>query len=347
MRRQALEFDLPETTYAAAPPETRGLARDQVRLLVLDRRTGGAAHGRFRDLPDHLNPGDLLVVNNSRTIPASLPAVWCGRPIRLHLSTDLRDGRWIVEPRRADGSPGPNLLSPGDTVALQGVKARLAVLHRYKTFERLWVVESGAELMATALVTGDPIRYGYVPDPWPLPYYQTMFARRPGSAEMPSAGRPFTPRVVQALRRRGVRLAELTLHTGVSSHEVAEEVVDDHPMYPEWMEVPAETAGAINETRRQGGRVIAVGTTVVRALETAANQSGVVAPERGFTQLFIRPGHRLRAVDGLVTGLHAPETTHLALLSTFIDTDLLKKAYGHAVRRGYRWHEFGDASLIL
>src|SRR5690606_35867101 len=257
VKTEALAFDLPQAVYAQVPPEARGLERDQVRLLVSSRRDGTHCHDSFLGLAKYLKPGDLLVVNNSRTIPASLPARIGRFPVRLHLSTDLNDGRWIVEVR-----------------------------------------------------VGSPIRYPYVAGEWPLRFYQTLFAKVDGSAEMPSAGRPFTPRVLRFLRQKGVEIAEVTLHTGVSSHELVHPNVEEHGTYPEWYSIPEKTVQAIRAAKEAGRRVIAVGTTVVRALESAANDQGVVVPASGFTELFVHPGYRLRVVDGLLTGFHAPVTSH-------------------------------------
>ncbi|HEY8393508.1 MAG TPA: S-adenosylmethionine:tRNA ribosyltransferase-isomerase [Thermaerobacter sp.] len=348
MNASALRFELPPYLEAAVPPEARGLPRDGVRLLVLRRATGEVEHATFRDLPRFLRPGDLLVVNRSRTLPASLPALWRDRPLRIHLSTELGGGCWIIEPRAADGSPwGDEPLTAGAVLRIPGTGTAVRVHDRYRGFARLYLASAAGDLRAAAETAGEPIRYGYVRGRWPLAYYQTMFAAEPGSAEMPSAGRPFTPRLVRALRARGVGLAGIVLHTGVSSHEITSARVEEHPVYPEWYTVPPRTAGAVNATRRRGGRVIAVGTTVVRALETVANQQGQVRPGSGWTELFIKPGDRLRAVDGLITGLHPPLTSHLALLGALVPPELLLGAYAEAVRRGYLWHEFGDANLIL
>lgn len=348
MNASALRFELPANLEAPVPPEARGLPRDGVRLLVLRRATGQVEHAIFRDLPKFLRPGDLLVVNRSRTLPAAIPALWRDRPLRIHLSTDLRGGCWIIEPRAADGSPwGDEPLPPGTVLGIYGTGATVRVHGRYRGFARLYLASTADDLRAIAEAAGEPIRYGYVRGRWPLSYYQTMFAVEPGSAEMPSAGRPFTPRLVRALRARGVGLAGIVLHSGVSSHEITSDRVEEHPVYPEWYAVPPRTAAAVNATRRRGGRVIAVGTTVVRALETVADGQGQVLPGSGWTELFIKPRDRLRAVDGLITGLHPPVTSHLALLCALVPPELLLSAYAEAVRRGYLWHEFGDSNLIL
>lgn len=347
MRTEALHFDLPESLAARVPPEARGLARDQVRLLVTDRRQGFHRHDQFDNLARYLRPGDLLVVNNSRTMAASLPARMGAVPLRLHLSTDLKDGHWIVEVRSAWGGPHEGPLPAGGRVEVVGAPLRAQLLQPYRDFARLWLAQMQGDPYAAAVRVGAPIRYPYVHGEWPLAFYQTLFARVEGSAEMPSAARPFTCRVLRSLRARGVGIAQITLHTGVSSHELVHPVVEAHGTYPEWYDVPDATVQAIHAAKAAGGRVIAVGTTVVRALESAAIEGGAVKPATGFTELFVHPDYDLKVVDGLLTGLHAPVTSHLALLCAFLERAAIFQAYGEAMALGYLWHEFGDVHLIL
>lgn len=264
---------------AHEPPEARGLARDAVRMLVASRRDGGLAHARVRDLPGHLRAGDLLVVNTSATLPAALPARRAdGRRLRLHLSTPCAAAtRWVVELR--DGGERFAGGRAGDTLALPA-GARATLLAPYLGGARLWLaqLETGARPLLDYLGEhGAPIRYGYVERDWPLADYQTVFATQPGSVEMPSAGRPFTPELVTALVAGGIAIAPVTLHTGVSSQEV-----DELP-YPERYAVPDATVRLVNATRAAGGRVVVVGTTVVRALETVAGRDGTVGAGAGHT----------------------------------------------------------------
>lgn len=347
MKTEALAFDLPEALYARVPVEARDLARDQVRLLVTSRHEATHRHDRFVNLGRYLQAGDLLVVNNSRTLAASLPARIEDLPIRLHLSTDLKDGRWIVEVRTVSGAPYEAGLPSGGLIEVVGAPLRARLLQRYRDFARLWLAEMGGDPLAAAARVGSPIRYPYVQGEWPLRFYQTCFARVDGSAEMPSAGRPFTRRVLRSLRARGVAIAEVTLHTGVSSHELIHLEVEEHGTYPEWYHVPDETARAVRTARAAGRRVIAVGTTVVRALESAADEGGAVAASSGFTELFVHPGYAVKVVDGLLTGLHAPVTSHLAVLCAFLEREAVMEAYEEAMARGYLWHEFGDVHLII
>ena len=345
-----LAFVLPTALEAHDPPEARGLARDEVRLLVSHFERDALTHARFTDLATFLRPGDLLVVNASATISAALPGVRSiGERIVLHLSQPLPSGLWSVELRRpADAGTQPLLdASVGEIVSLpRGGTARLVAPYgavRDDGGVRLWVarLEVPEPLDTYIDRTGRPIRYGYVPRPWPLSDYQTIFARESGSAEMPSAGRPFTPRALDALARRDVRIAPIVLHTGVSSLE------DHEPPYAERFRVTAATARAVNETRAGGGRVIAVGTSPVRALETVASPDGFVEPEEGWTDLVIGPERGTYAVDALLTGFHEPRASHLAMLEAVAGRDHLAHAYSSALEEAYLWHEFGDVHLLL
>lgn len=331
-----LDFTLPSDLEAHEPPEARGLGRDDVRLLVSRRATNEIVHARFTDLPTFLTPGDLLVINDSGTLPAELTARDpSGRQFPLRLSTRLPSGQWVIEPRDVT-------LSSGDAVSLPG-GGRVTLVRPYVTSHRLWVAsidlpQSFTEYM---LAWGRPIRYSYVPESWPLAAYQTVYSHELGSAEMPSAGRPFTYGLVERLRAQGVDVVTLTLHTGVASPESHE------PPYDEWYRVPASTAEAVERTKRSQGRVIAVGTTVVRALESAVDAAGHVHASAGWTDLVITPERGVVAVDGLLTGFHEPRSTHLAMLEALADRAHLVRAYRAAIQERYLWHEFGDVHLIL
>jgi S-adenosylmethionine:tRNA ribosyltransferase-isomerase len=337
-----LAFELPERLEAHEPPEARGLARDGVRMLVASRSTGELVDARFRDLPDVLAAGDVLVVNTSATLPAALPAERPdGSSLRLHLSTPVPgDGRrWVVELRCGDA---PCRSGRPETLALPA-GGRAHLLAPYLAGPRLWVagLELPLPLYEYLRAHGAPIRYGYVAQQFPLADYQTVFADEPGSAEMPSAGRPFTHELVTSLVARGITIAPVVLHTGVSSPEA-----DEEP-YPERYRIPRSTALLLSSTRRWGGRVIAVGTTVVRALETAARPDGWVTAAEGWTDLVMTPERRPRVVDGLLTGWHEPGASHLGLLEAVGGRGLIDRSYRAALARGYLWHEFGDVHLIL
>ncbi len=254
------DFGLPPELEAHDPPEARGLPRDGVRMLVSRRSSGEISHHGFRDLPGLLLPGDLLVVNTSATLPAQVRG---HGSLAVHFSSPRPDGSWLVELRQVrDKISVPNGHGyPGQLISLPG---RAVLTLEEKATARLWRARLSVAVVPYLLKHGIPIRYSYVPREWPLPYYQTVFAREPGSAEMPSASRPFTPSLVTRLVAGGVLIAPLTLHAGVSSLEA-----DEDP-YPEPYDVPPATARLVGHVRAHGGRIIAAGTTVVRALETAA-----------------------------------------------------------------------------
>jgi len=331
-----LGFTLSPELEAHEPPEARGLRRDQVRLLASHHTDDLTQHARFDDLPRFLQPGDLLVANDSATLPAALTA-WRsdGGTIALHLSTRLPGGLWVVEPRKTAVAPGESL------TLLGGASATL--LAPYADSSRLWVarLDLPVPYLAYLAAWGRPIAYPYVHDPWPLSMYQTVYAREPGSAEMPSAGRAFSADVLARLAQAGIGFSTLTLHTGVASLESHERP------YEEPFVVPRATAEAVGAARLTGRRVIAVGTTVVRALESAADEDGRVIATRGWTDLIITPERGVRVVDGLLTGFHEPEASHLDMLSAIAGRDHVAKAYRAAIDGRYLWHEFGDLHLIL
>jgi S-adenosylmethionine:tRNA ribosyltransferase-isomerase len=339
-----VDFVLPSDLEATSPPEELGKRRDQVRLMVGRRSTGRITDDVFSMLPSYLKAGDVLVINTSRTLPAAVPGRTAdGQSVMIHFSTLTSDGQWIVEVRTPAGFgtlPGP-MLEP-QRVDLPR-DARVNLLARVPGSHRLWLsaVNVRGDLLTYLDENGGPIRYGYAAGPWPLQTYQTVYARQPGSAEMPSAGRPFTSDLLAALSAAGVAVVPVVLHAGVASIEVGE------PPGTERFSVPPTTAAVVNTLRGTGGRVIAVGTTSTRALESAAAADGKVIPTDGHTDLVIGPDRPPRVVDGLVTGWHEPRATHLDLVETVAGPELTKRMYGRALSEGYRWHEFGDSCLIL
>ncbi|HVD62386.1 MAG TPA: S-adenosylmethionine:tRNA ribosyltransferase-isomerase [Gemmatimonadaceae bacterium] len=353
----SLDVEVGEDLEAREPPEVRGLARDQVRLMVSSVSDDEITHTRFFDFPDFVETGDVVVVNTSATINAALDAERIDAPgddrnCVLHLSTPVSVSEWVVELRQhaAKGTipllnahAGERLVLPANATA----ELKAPYLPEATGFPggpvRLWIAKLSLPDDAITYTAryGMPIRYGYVPKSWPLSYYQTIFARESGSAEMPSAGRAFTQEIVERLTRKGVRVAALTLHTGVSSLEAHE------PPYPERYRVPGSTASAVNEARALGRHVVAVGTTVVRALETAANSDDRVAARDGWTDLVITPERGLRVVSSILTGFHEPKASHLAMLESLAGPEHLQMAYEEAIREKYLWHEFGDLHLIM
>ncbi|WP_354643619.1 S-adenosylmethionine:tRNA ribosyltransferase-isomerase [Kitasatospora camelliae] len=369
----ALEFTVPPELSARAPAEARGLARDGIRMLVGRRDGPTTEHHRFADLPDLLRPGDLLVVNNSATLPAALSGrLPDGTPVAVHLSTAHPDprGHHLVELRRptsgaaASYPPGTSPARPGLTVTLPG-GARAELTAPFTP--RLWYARlhlpaappnpaaplspavppsptdpgNPSRLIAYLARHGRAIRYGYTDRDWPIEAYQTVFAAEPGSSEMPSAARPFTARTVARLAARGVLVAPITLHTGVASPEAHE------PPYAERYRVPGPTARLVGHIRAEGGRVIAVGTTAVRALESATGPDGRLCAADGWTELVITPERGVRTVDGLLTGWHEPQASHLLMLEAVAGRPLLERCYREALRHRYLWHEFGDVNLLL
>lgn len=352
-----LDFTVPATAIATTPAEQRGVARDGVRMLVAG--PGRLEHRVAADLPDILAPGDVLVVNDSRTLPASvLGRTAEGEVVDVHLSTvhpeagstpaqalEAVSSEWIVELRRPRliGSKASYTDRTGAVVTLPNggllrVHGSNPPGHRSS---RLWhsTVSTPKPLVRYLAASGDPIRYDYVAQPWSITAYRTVFGNVPGSAEMPSAARPLTWRVLKRLEDKGIQVERITLHCGVSSLESGD------PPYSEWFSVSDQTAAAVNSANADGRRVIAVGTTVVRALESASD--GIVRARSGWTDLMITPGYRASTVDGMLTGWHEPEATHLSMLEAVAGRDLLKASYREALEHGYLWHEFGDVHLLL
>ncbi|MFD5056842.1 S-adenosylmethionine:tRNA ribosyltransferase-isomerase [Streptomyces tendae] len=376
----ALAVGVPEELSARVPVEQRepGLDRDGVRLLV--SRGTEVSHHAFAELPGLLRAGDLLVVNTSPTLAAAVDGRVGHARVVVHFSTRGDDGRWAVELREPDGRGTTRARTEmtGTTHAraevtgvpraraeegegvegrgcggLAGTRVRLPggarlVLEEPLSArgERLWWARvSGAGVPATLREHGRPIRYSYTERDQPLSVYQTVFALPysdgTGSAEMPSAARPFTAGLVAELVSRGVQFAPVTLHTGVASAESHE------PPYPERFAVPEASARLINAARAGDGRVVAVGTTAVRAVESAAGADGVVRARAGWTDLVVTPERGVRVVEGLLTGLHEPEASHLLMLEAVAGRAAIDRGYEAAVRGRYLWHEFGDVHLLL
>jgi S-adenosylmethionine:tRNA ribosyltransferase-isomerase len=374
------DFELPPGLEAGQPPEARGLARDDVRLLVAD--STGLRHARFSGLGRFLSPGDVLVVNTSATLAAAVDGRRTdGTVVTVHFSTLLDDGSWLVELRPPGRATGPVTdaqvgerveLPAGAALTLRTPTVRTASPHtatphtatphtpaprtatplapaqrtpapRTAAARRLWQARVAVEgdVRAYLAAHGRPITYAYLTGSWPLAMYQTVFARDPGSAEMPSAGRPFSTDLVTSLVASGVLIAPITLHAGVSSLEAGEAPL------PEWFRIPAPTAELVSHSRVAGRRIIAVGTTVTRALETRAAPGGTVTAGQGWTELVLGTDRPARVVDGIITGWHAPGASHLSLLAAVAGPDLVSDAYGEAIRQRYLWHEFGDSCLLL
>jgi S-adenosylmethionine:tRNA ribosyltransferase-isomerase len=361
------KFELPPELEASVPPEARGITRDAVRMLVASRSSCGLVHSHFSEIPRFFDDGDLIIVNTSGTLAAAVAGTLRpgsgsapGCDVEVHLSTRLPAGLWTIELRHSESGDrrgrvkdragtGPVLdACAGDVVELPG-GAHVSLLTPYSQSDdgvRLWVAtfttaEPDDHLESYLAIYGKPIKYGYVAGSWPITMYQNVYATEPGSAEMPSAGRPFTPEVITRLVARGVGVAPILLHTGVASLEANE------PPYPEQYRVSRTTAHRVNDTRRNGGKVIAIGTTVVRALETVVDDRGLVHAGSGWTDTVITPEKPVLSVDGLLTGWHEPEASHLAMLLAISGSEVVERSYAAALEYGYLWHEFGDVHLLL
>ena len=331
-----MNFALPKELEAHVPPELRGSGRDDVRMIVSDRASGRTLDAHFRELPQFLRAGDLLVLNTSATLPAALTAIRDNdEEIALHWSTSLPGGLAVVEPRKV-------VMHAGDVLALPG-GGKVTLLAPYRKSSRLWIAQLDINLPIAQYLHrwGRPIRYPYVEQQFPIEAYQTVYAQREGSAEMPSAGRAFTRQMLACLRARGVGITRLVLHTGVASLESHE------APYDEWYEVPHRTAERVRDAKEKGGRVIAIGTTVVRALESSVDANGDIIGSRGWTDVVITPERGVRVVDGLLTGLHEPRATHIAMLEAIGGRATIERAYEMALEKEYLWHEFGDLHLIV
>ena len=343
---EPLSFELPQALEATSPPEARGMTRDSVRMLVARQSDGSLVHSRFSELPRFLNEGDLVVINTSGTLAAEVDGVdAAGRSVQIHLSTQLPARLWTVEVR-VDGHAFLDATA-ASTIDLTG-GGQVTLLTPYAAGPsgrgvRLWVsvLDTPETLHRYLARHGRPIRYGYVHGSYPISAYQNVYATEPGSAELPSAGRPFTPEVLTRLVAKGIGVAPLLLHTGVASLEASE------PPYAEYYRVSSSTAHRINDARRGGGRVIAIGTTVVRALESVVDEHGRVHQGVGWTETVVSPERPVTSVDGFLTGWHEPEASHLAMLEAIAGRPLLEASYAAALSEGYLWHEFGDVHLIL
>ena len=353
---EPFDFEVPPALEASAPPEARGLARDGVRLMVSSRAAAGPDpridHAHFYDLPQFLRAGDMLVINTSGTLNAALKAIDpAGQPFELHLSTRLPADLWIVEVRRREGDKIEAVFDAhAGTRFKLPARGAATLLTPYRPAERgqsgptrLWIaaLELPEPLADYLTRHGFPIRYSYVHQQWPLSAYQTVYVTEMGSAEMPSAGRAFTPALLTRLMAQGVQIAPLLLHTGIAALE------DHEGPYEEFYRVPPETARAVSAARAEGRRILAVGTTVVRALQTVTDERGVTHPGEGWTTTFVTPETGARSVDGLLTGLHEPRSTHRLMLEAIASPRHLQAAYEAALAEGYLWHEFGDLHLIL
>jgi S-adenosylmethionine:tRNA ribosyltransferase-isomerase len=347
--RPNTEFSIPEDRTATEPPELRGLRRDGVRLMIAT--PAGIGHTVFFRLADHLRAGDVLVVNTSATVPGQLDGERKRSPVIVHVANRLADSTRVVELRSAPDAAAPIL--DGRVGEQLGLPAHglVELIAPYPgsgssptgVGNRLWRARVTAPGILSDYLREQarPISYGYLKGSFPISAYQTIFSLHPGSAEMPSAARPFSAELVTRLVTQGVIFAPITLHTGLSSQDAGE------APQPEWFQVSQETADLVSSSRARGGRVIAVGTTATRAIESAAQPDGTVTAASGWTELVISPDRPVRVVDGLITGWHHPDASHLLLVESVAGAELTQRTYDAAVAEHYLWHEFGDSCLFL
>lgn len=341
MKKSDFYFDLPERLIAQHPLAQR----DSSRLLVLDRATGSVSHRRFTDLPDYLNPGDCLVMNNSRVIPARLMGHAEGRttPIEVLLLTDHGGGLWecLTRPGKKTRE-GVKLTFGGGLLTATVESVNPTDGNRFLRFHYDGIFLEILEKLGSMPLP--PYIKETLDDP---ERYQTVYSKTPGSAAAPTAGLHFTRELLARIEEKGVKLAFVTLHVGLGTFRpVKEDEITDHIMHSEWYTMDEQTAKIINDTRAAGGKIWAVGTTATRTLETIATGDGTVRAQSGWTDIFIYPGYRFKAVDHLVTNFHLPESTLMMLISAFATREQVMAAYAEAVKKEYRFFSFGDSMLL-
>ncbi|MCF6138421.1 S-adenosylmethionine:tRNA ribosyltransferase-isomerase [Pseudalkalibacillus berkeleyi] len=344
--KHPIDFDLPIDLNATGPPETKGLRRDDVKLMILDSKSGDTTHDQFPRLGQYVHPGDLLVMNVSRTLPASFKVKLkrCGKlvaeDVEVRLGQRKSNSVWRVLLIDVNVQQGDEMIfSPN-------LKAFIRSSKKDQPLTTIWFSLKGNALYNELYKLGEPIRYEYIDEKWGLEQYQTVYGTVPGSVEMVSAGRAFTWELLIRLKKAGVQLANITLHTGLSYYGSDQWQVGPSDSLEEY-EVPSDTIEKIRQTKQAGGKIIAIGTTVVRALESAVDSEGISVAKRGWTNLHIDENYSLKVVDGLLTGFHEPKASHLDMLSAFVSPELIRQAYSEAIRTKYLWHEFGDINLII
>ncbi|GGE27238.1 S-adenosylmethionine:tRNA ribosyltransferase-isomerase [Marinithermofilum abyssi] len=343
MEVSAFDFELPEELIAQTPTPDRSSSR----LMVVNRKNETIDHGRFPDLLNYLRAGDLLVLNDTRVRPARLIGVkeGTGAKIEMLLLTPLGENRWEVLMKPAKRVKPGTVIHFGEG-ALRAVAEQEAEMPGGKIVRLEYEAEDLDALLETL---GEMPLPPYIRERLDDPErYQTVYSRHTGSVAAPTAGLHFTPEILQQAEQKGVHIAYITLHVGLGTFRpISADRVEDHHMHAEYYEIPEETASLIRETEQSGGRVVAVGTTTVRTLETVARDHGEIQATKGWTDIFIYPGFQYRVVDALLTNFHLPKSTLLMLVSAFASRDLILRAYQEAVRERYRFFSFGDAMLIL
>jgi len=346
-----LDFQLPKILECSSPTEVRNLKRDEVKLMVSERHNDKITHTQFSNIDHFLTKNNVLVVNTSGTINAALKTTLPNNEDgRIHLSTQISKNEWIAEIRKVVDNKTVRYTDIEENQILSipnnhhiKIVSPFYDENRNKQHLQLWKISFfGIDNMDEYLNKyGQAIAYSTVDVEYPQSYYQTVFAKEMGSSEMPSAGRAFTPYLIEKLKAKGVKIVPILLHTGVSSLEANEKP------YPEYFEVSKETANALNEYTLQGKRIIAVGTTAIRAVESATNKKGKVQAQKGWTNLFITPANGIKIIDGMLTGFHEPKASHLLMMQALATTEHLSICYNQAIENSYKWHEFGDMHLLM
>ncbi len=352
-RLKSVDFILPSELEATQPPEARGLKRDEVKLMISYKSDNKIIHDKFYNLDNYLESGDLIVINTSKTMSSAIDVErHDGSKLRLHISTHLPSNLWVVELRNIEGNNTKPFYDINIGEILNFPQGGNLIIHSHYVYQlgdkkqeskRLWIASLNLPMNISEYLKkyGKPIRYSYVTNDWDIDYYQTVYANNEGSAEMPSAGRAFSFELITKLVARGVKIAPLVLHTGVSSLE------SDELPYEEFYDIPLETAKIINQTKKAKKKVIAAGTTVIRALETVIDYDENIHPGKGLTNILITPEKTIKSVNAMLTGLHEPRATHLSMLQGLVSLDHINKTYQEAIEKKYLWHEFGDLHLLL
>ena len=341
-------FEVPRELLAREPREVRGEKRDSARLLIINRHLNQIIHSKVREIGDYFHEGDIFVLNDSAVVPSVMNGRRTdGGQVNVYLCSNRGNNIWhaYIESGRD--------IATGDHVFVQlsedrRLDVKLIGLHEDVPNLRTVELFYKGDLIDFLNKTAQPVRSTYTAQKWGLEYYQNLHARNPGSVETPSAGRHFTPELIADLENRGIEVLYLTLHTGMSNLIIQEQDVAAHSMYDEYFSISQEAADRINAVRSSnGGRVVVIGTTMMRALETVANDNGQIKAYSGWTNLFISPGHRFKVADAFLTNFHGPRTTRLAMAMAFSGIEMIKKAYREAIAERYLFYEFGDTTLTI
>lgn len=342
MKVSDLHYELPNELLAREPREVRGEKRSDSRLLVMDRKTNTITHTRFYNILDYMSSGDVIVLNNSKTINAHLIG-WFEekKKVDVHLCGRTDSGHWqfYIYPDKG--------LFEGGKVNFND-KLTATLVKKHNELKYFWLAEfDQSNVIEIANEIGRPIVSPYIKKFWKLDYYQNEYASISGSAELPAAGRHFTEELLDQAERKGITITYITLHTGLSSVGVSTEEFENHKMHHEEIEISEETSRIINKARSEGKRVFGIGTTVVRTLESVADENGIVKPFKGGTDLYIFPGYKFKVIDAFVTNFHGAKSTRIAMAAAFTGSDLLMKGYSGAIEKGYLFYEFGDTTLTI